>query len=496
MTTSHDASCPLCVDLDGTLVDGDLLMQAAAEAMRSRPVRFVAAGLSLLRGKAAFKSAVARAVPIDPETLDYRDSVLALMAEHRAGGGEVVLATAADESIAQAVAAHVGGFSAVIASDGTRNLRGEAKAVALAAAYPDGFDYVGDSEVDLPIWRAARHAYAVPGPGADHAKSAEIDVTIVGEPEPEVPDHADASSSSSLPPRLRLLRPHQWVKNTLIVIPFLASHQSPQVWDVVALAVMFACFCLAASAGYVINDLLDLSSDRRHPHKRHRPLASGAVTFDTGLRIGIACFLISQIAAWTLLPWQAAVALSLYQCATVSYSTWLKRLLLVDVITLAGLYTLRIYGGGMAVNVEPSFWLLSFSMAVFLSLAFAKRFAELDAQERESRGTNRARGYDAPDIPMVRTFGVACGIAAVLVMGIYINDSEVASDHYPTRLALWASCPLLFYWIARLWFIAGRGRLDEDPVVFTFRDRTSVVTGLLIVLSFVIASFSFGGAAG
>jgi 4-hydroxybenzoate polyprenyltransferase len=381
----------------------------------------------------------------------------------------IVLCTATDTSVAERVAAHVGLFDEVIASDGRINAKGEAKAALLVARFGErGFDYVGNESVDLAVWKRARRAIVVsPDAGlAECARSVS-----------EVERVFDQPQRGLIATWARALRMHQWVKNVLLFVPLLAAHRFADLpaWGAAALA--FLAFSLCASAVYLLNDLLDLPADRHHPRKRHRPLAAGTLPLLQGL-IAIPLLLLLAAALAMLLPAAFGISLACYFAITLAYSLYLKRIAVADTMTLAALYTLRIIAGAFALGPMLSFWLLAFSMFLFLSLAMIKRHAELTVMRSEGRGAAAGRGYVVDDLAMIATLGGASGYLSVLVLALYIN-SEASQKLYAQPVLLWLLCPLLLYWISRAWMITHRGAMHDDPIVFAFRDRTSLLIGAL-----------------
>ena len=380
------AAPPLCVDLDGTLVATDTLHEALLAVLKRDPLGLLKALPALGEGKAAFKRRVTDLVRIDAGSLPYRPEVLAFLEEERARGTRLVLATASDERTARDVADHLGIFDAVVASDGSRNEKGSSKAASLRALSDDGvFDYMGDSAADLPVWAAARNAYAV---AAAPGVLARLDAS-------NPPTRVFPGPGSRGAHLVRALRPHQWAKNLLLFVPLLTSHQLFDPGGLIAATLGFIAFSAMASAGYVLNDLLDVEADRAHPVKRERPFAAADLTpRDGGLAFaGLTVFGLALALAF--LPLKFVGLLVAYFVATVSYSVYLKSKLLLDVILLAGLYTLRVLAGGAAVGVVVSQWLLSFSMYLFLSLAFAKRYSELKLMHdnaKDERGGARVPG--------------------------------------------------------------------------------------------------------
>lgn len=278
----------------------------------------------------------------------------------------------------------------------------------------------------------------------------------------------------------KAIRVHQWVKNLLLFVPLVMAHEQGNVQLLLKTSIAFFSFCLCASSVYLLNDILDLEADRQHAKKRFRPLASGQMAITTAMTL-IPLFLVLSGIITLWLPTDFLYVLALYFVITLAYSFLLKQLVLVDIITLAMLYTIRILAGGHAAGVVVSQWLLTFSMFFFVSLACVKRFAELWALRKDNRESAAGRGYGVRDLEQVAQLGSACGSISVLVMALYISGKDV-SKLYSSPDRLWLICPLLLYWISRVWLLAYRGELDEDPIVFALSDRTSYVVGLLAAL--------------
>ncbi len=475
---------PLYVDLDDTLVACDTLWESTAALASSRPLSMLSMIGALTRGKAAFKDAMAERIQLDPAALPYRQEVADHVRAHREAGGRAILATGTNARTAQSIADHLGLFDGVLASDTQTNLTGVNKLEAIRADCDNQpFDYAGDSPKDLPVWRAATGAIVVaPSIGLlDRVRDIHASPTVL------CPRH------SVFPALLKAMRPHQWIKNTLILIPWLLAHTMS--WKPALASVLaFVLFSLLASAGYLYNDMLDIQADRKHPRKKSRPLASGALPVKYAI-FGIAAFgggalLIALLTAvLSLTTYKFAGWLVVYGVLTVTYSTLLKRMMLLDVIVLAGLYTLRLLTGGAAIDEPVSEWLLAFSMFLFLSLALMKRFGELFAlsldPHRDADGPAR-RSYVVEDLDILRAAGPASGYLAILVFALYIYSDKV-ERMYDNPFALWLVCPVLLYWITRMWILAGRGTLQDDPLSFATRDRTSHICFALIALLFILA---------
>lgn len=463
---------PLCVDLDGTLLKSDLLYETLLALISRNPLYLFQMPFWLLRGKAAFKRRLVVGAGLRPEDLPYDERILHQLQTTLARPR--VLCTASDAGLAQAVADHLGLFEMVMASDGTTNLAGRHKADALVERFGSGgFDYMGNGSADLHVWRHARRAWVVNAP-ASLADSAAMLCERGGHYPREGGDFGAWIAA---------LRLHQWLKNLLVFLPLLASHRFLEPAALTKAAMAFLAFGLCASGVYVLNDLLDMSADRAHPRKRFRPFAAGRLPLLQGL---IAAPLLA-LCGFAIALWCAplfALVLLAYYATTLAYSLRLKRIPMLDVVVLSGLYSVRIIGGAAAISSGLSFWLLAFSMFLFLSLAILKRYIELltilDKGDRRASG----RGYDVDDLPLLQSLGGASGYIAVMVLALYINSPESLALYSRPQM-LWLLCPLLLYWVSRVWIVAHRGAMDDDPVVFAATDRVSqmviVICGLIVL---------------
>jgi 4-hydroxybenzoate polyprenyltransferase len=468
---------PLCVDLDGTLVKSDTLVDSLLLLVRSRPLEAVCAPLWLKGGKAGFKAQVASRVALDVHHLPWNYRLLEYLATERANGRKLYLATGADRRVAQPIADYLGLFEEVLASDGETNHVGNRKLTTLQRRFPDeGFDYIGNARTDGPVLAECGKAMLANPTRSLRAliRSGKIPVnrSFVDRPAP-------AKSF------LGAVRAHQWAKNVLIFVPLLLAHvfRLPLIFNTL---LAFVSFSLCASATYVVNDLLDMDADRRHPKKRLRPFAAGDLSAKTGIVI-VALFLAAAFTAAAFLPLEYTAWLLVYLVSTLAYSLRLKRAVLIDVLLLSGLYTVRLLAGAAAATVTISPWFAAFSIFLFLSLAIVKRFSELQNIREQGGSLANGRGYVFSDIEQLRSFGTASGLCAVVIFARYLNGGEVTGlYHHPNRM--WLIVPLLILWIFRVWLLASRGELDEDPVIFAVSDRMSLLICLTIALIAALAT--------
>ena len=479
---------PLCVDLDGTLVKSDTLLDTVIVLARQHPSAVLSFPKWVAQGKAAFKRRVTELAQIDVVHLPYNQPLLEYLRQQHAEGREIYLATGADTLLAERVAAHLGIFTGVLASDGSTNLTGPNKLAAFQQRFPSGFCYIGNAKPDIPLLTncvqpmvANPHARLRAG-----MRSAGI-----------VPARTFSDTAAPWKAWLKAILVHQWAKNVLIFLPVLLAHVRA-VGPLAGSCLAFFSFGFAASATYIVNDLLDLEADRHHPRKRRRPFAAGDLSPITGL-VTVVAFLCCSVLLALAIP-TAVVRLSpqyalgnpysflewlvFYAIATTTYSLHLKRSVLVDVIVLSGLYTIRILAGSAATAVPVSPWLAAFSIFFFLSLAFVKRFSELESMRQRIENSGavlvKGRGYRVSDLEQLRSFGTASGFASVVVFALYIGN-DVATNLYAHRTRLWLLVPVLLLWLMRLWMKASRDELHEDPVIYAITDGRSLLLGALLI---------------
>ncbi|MEX0618979.1 MAG: UbiA family prenyltransferase [Pseudohongiellaceae bacterium] len=458
----------LYVDLDGTLTSSDLLLESLVLLLKRNLLFVLALPFWLFHGRANLKYQIARRVDLRADLLPYNTQVLDYLNQQSRQGREIVLISASNERLVKIVAGHLALFSRALGSSRHINLKGQVKLDAIEQDCKGGFDYLADHKADLPVWQKAKGALVV----SRHqsliklvANTARLE-KVFDKPPPTI-DYFKA------------MRPHQWLKNTLVLLPLALSHEILNATLLLQAVLAFVSFSLCASSVYLLNDMLDLPHDRQHPTKRQRPFASGKISLMFGL-IASPLLLILSFALAALLPVEFIAVLATYYLATCLYNFYLKAQVLVDVLTLASLYTLRIIAGAAAISVIPTFWLLAFSMFLFLSLAVVKRYTELDLINTitDSRQQAQGRGYIAGDLQLLLVLGVTSGLMAVLVFALYINSDDIQML-YGTPQVLWFICPLLLYMAGRIWILTHRGEMHEDPVIYAITDRRSQFVVLL-----------------
>ncbi|MCB8878163.1 UbiA family prenyltransferase [Acidisoma silvae] len=468
---------PLCVDLDGTLVRTDLLVEGLVSLFTSR--RAVNALPSLLTlNRAILKQRVAELANIDVTILPYNEELIAYLIEQKTIGRRLILVTAADETLARAVASHLGIFDLVLSSDGKTNLKGKKKARLLVDYFGKGaFDYAGNDRNDLVVWSEARRAIVVNAKGQVQSKVRKLDDV----------DFRFASRASVFRYALKALRPHQWCKNVLVFVPMIMAHAVENRTTWLHAFAMFLAFCAMASCIYLLNDISDLAADRRHPRKCRRPFASGRLGLPIGLMLAVLCGVLGFSLALSV---GGQVIILVYAAISVAYSLGLKEFPILDVFLLATLYTIRMLGGGVATGYDVSLWLLAFSGFLFLSLALVKRAGEMDGVLRAGgAGKAARRGYLSDDLPMLTSFGCASSFTSSIVLALFVRSDD-AMLHYGTPQLLWFVVPLTLFWQCRLWLSTTRGHMHDDPIVYAATDWVSWIVVALVLV--VVAGAALG----
>ena len=469
---------PLVIDLDGTLIRSDILVESGFAFLKQNPLHLFSMVNWLLTSKARLKRELAEKVDLDITTLPYVPEVLDFIKEEKNKGRKIVLATASHMIYARKIADHLELFDDVIATEVDVNLTATQKAERLVSLYgKKGFDYAGNSMDDIAVWPFAKESIVVNPEAGVLGKAKKMG---------HISKIIDAKHPLAKT-LLKAFRLHQWAKNALIFVPLLASHQISNLDKVADGIIAFILFGLCASSVYLLNDLLDIQDDRHHQTKCKRPFASGALSIKTGILLFPLLLIGSFVGAYLLLPLSFLFALAIYYVLTVLYSFSLKRIVVVDVIVLAILYTMRMIAGTFAFEVSLTFWMLAFSMFIFLSLALVKRYTELaEARSAGNLEKARGRGYYPDDLEMISSLGAAAGYISVMVLALYIQDASTVSL-YTRPQFIWLACPILLFWMSRIWLLAHRGQMHDDPVVFAIKDKVSIVVGLLFGLIFWLA---------
>ena len=462
-------SIPLVVDLDGTLIRTDLLLEGILRTLVHGPGKLLGIIRALFKGKAAFKAKVARSADMDFAHLPFVEEFHEFLKKEKANNRSIYLASAGDRACVERFAQHVNLFDGVFASDGKTNLSGKRKAKALCEAFGEkGFDYAGNARCDLDVWAKARRKIAV-----------NCSLSLAKEVKRRYSDVIHlAPAGLDLRQYFRAVRVYQWPKNSLLFLPMLTAH----VWNLAnlkQLVLAFFSFSLFASSVYVANDLVDLSSDRQHVTKKKRPFASGEISISHGLAL-IPLLMLTGIVLGLFVSWPFVGILAAYFVLTSAYSLYLKRKVLVDVFMLSGLYLIRVIAGAAVVQVPISSWFIAFTMFLFLSLALIKRQGELKKYLDQGISLPSGRGYRLEDLPLIQTLGAMAGYSSVIVLSLYLNSDTVAVLYNRPKW-LWLICILLLYWISRMLLIASRGNMPDDPVVFTLKDRISLMILVLTV---------------
>lgn len=462
---------PLCINPEGTLFRTNLLLESGLQFLAQEPLSIFRLLLWTLRGRPVLeKKLAAQGVP-DFASLPVNRDFLSLLKQEHDQGRKLVLVTAAGTKTAQAMAEPFGLFDGVIGGGEIGN-HGQTNLAALLQEHfgAKGFDYAGSGRGDLEVRNAARKVILVAASNnlIEPAGTSGAGERILKAPRPHWGDW------------IRALRVYQWPKNLLLLAPLMFAHAWSDVGKIGHVGLALAAYCLGASSVYILNDLLDLQSDRNHAQKRNRPFAAGKIPLGFGL-IGAPLLLVAGFAIAAILPFSFFLSFTFYYLLTLFYSLGLKQIAILDALILAGLYSLRVIAGGFAAQVPVTDWLLAFSMFLFLSLAFVKRYTELHLAGDGNEDVIKGRGYSTRDVELVSSMGVGCGYLSVLVLAFYINNPAVARL-YNRPAALWLACPVLLYWISRIWLLAHRKQMLHDPVVFTLTDRQSWLIGLIFLL--------------
>ncbi len=472
----HLGSPALSIDIDKALLRTDPLHERLFIAFKARPLVLLPLLIALLQGRKRFRDRV-----IDETDGAFRLSscpreaeVEQLVESAREQGKPVEwlsrepLRLGAEDAEVQQIFA---GHSDVIDSSTSADTR----ANQLKERFPDGFAYVGNRTSDLPLWRAASERYGVNLPNAlkRQAEREGLDIVELTRRRP------------LLQSLLRSMRPHQWLKNLLVFVPFALNLGQMKASDVGTASLAFACLCLLTSGTYLINDLFDVEADRRHPRKQKRPIANGDVQIPVAATASMVLIVVALLTALVLKP-AFALALLTYLAVTLAYSFRLKRVAMVDVLVIAILFTLRILSGMLLTTNIPSHWLLMFSIFFFLSLAFMKREVEFDVMHRAGKQSLQGRGYGMEDRMYVLSCGLSSGMASIVIFSLFITETlGISQANYGAPVLLWGVMGIVTYWILRMWLLTTRGLMNDDPILFAARDRTSLILGAMSAILIV-----------
>jgi 4-hydroxybenzoate polyprenyltransferase/phosphoserine phosphatase len=471
---TSDKSIPICVDLDGTLVKIDTLHQALFLLLRRKPASILQLPGWILKGKAHLKDQVMQRVELDARVLPYNTKLLSWLRKEYAAGRKLILATASNYRTANAVAEHLGIFDGILASNETTNLRHNQKLAAIRERFST-FGYAGNDNADFPIWDAAK-IVILANPNTAAKKGYAIRA-----------DHIFLDQRTKGGMFIKAIRCQQWLKNLLIFSPILLAHRFTDLGNLIHAGIAFVSFSLAASSIYILNDLFDLSADQHHPRKCRRPFASGDLPIVIGA-LTAPLLVLASLALCLLLPFPFFIVLLIYFAITTAYSWRIKQMPVADVLTLAVLYSVRIVAGAVATGTVVSSWFIQFAIFLFLSLALVKRTSELkEIQDSDSEDKSaRERGYSVSDLPLLLGFGTASGYIAVFVFTMYLGSDKVAELYtYPSLL--WIFCPLLLYWITRVWHLAWHGEMEDDPLAFAAHDSQTFVVGAIGIATLLYA---------
>ena len=463
----------LYVDLDGTFIKSDTLFESFIVAIKSNPfIIFICIGW-LIKGKSYFKHQLSQHADIAIQLLPVNPEFYTFLIKEKEKGREIVLATASNEKYAKSVCDIFDLFDAYISSDIDNNLKGKDKLLKIKSL-SERYSYAGNSSEDFVLFEQAEESYLV-NP-TKKARKMSLDF---------IPTRLFDNEKQSVTAWLKQLRVHQWIKNSLIFVPLLVSGYFVDIGSILLSLIGFFSFSFLASATYIINDLLDLNSDRNHKQKKYRPLASGSISIVDASLVAAILFILAIGIALSL-DGLFIYVLTGYLLLTLVYSFKIKQYIGMDVIALAMLYTIRILAGAVILNVTVSFWLFSFSMFVFLSLALIKRCAELKSLEGEDVNHTTGRDYNLLDYSVLMNLGTSSAMLSILMFSFYVN-SNVLADQYQQPTLLWLIVPALCYWMMRMWIKTHRGEMHDDPIVFTLKDNGSLVTIGFIGLTALLA---------
>ena len=464
---------PLVFDLDGTLIVGDCLWEAVVHAACTKPWILLGTALAFLNhGRSRAKTHLAERCPVGPRNIAPNTATIAHLTKELEAGRTCLMATASPMKWAKEINDSLGSpFDEIFATlPSGENLKGPTKARVLEDRFgKKGFDYVGDSISDIPVWKAARQAILAGG-----SKKTAVAAKKAGIEAQEIEPRRQRGRWSEL------LRTHQWSKNLLVLIPLVAAHKYGELDTIIAGLVTLAAFCATASGNYILNDLWDAPRDRGHPDKCSRPLAAGEIGVPTALGTA-ALLVVGGLSLGATVSPATAGALAIYMALAFGYSHWAKSVMILDALVLASLYCIRLWTGGTATETPVSFWLMSASLFLFFSLALGKRDAELSAHQK----TN-GRGYKHGDRTNIAAIGAASAVGSAFMLCLYIQSPE-AQTYYAHNPLLWALPSGCIYWAGRFWLLCGRGQMTEDPVIWAIKDKPTWLCAGAVTLALTAA---------
>jgi 4-hydroxybenzoate polyprenyltransferase/phosphoserine phosphatase len=468
---------PLCLDLDGTLIKSDALFESLIQMLKTNPFLLFIVPFWLVKGKPHLKEEIDKRIEFNAELLPYNEDLINYTKKEKAKGRKVYLVTASHISIANKVGNYLGLFDGIYGTEKGVNLKSKKKAEFLNKKFGENnYVYAGDAKVDFNIWKHSKKAIVVSDNNSfikQVEKTFEVEKTFY-------------EKKNLFKTIIKEIRVYQWVKNILLFLPLLLAHSISNVTLLSDVIIGFFSFSLSASFVYVLNDLLDLQSDRSHPRKRKRPLASGRLPIQIGILL-VPLLLIVGLSLSFLISFKFQIILISYIVLTTAYSFKLKKIPMLDIILLATLFTTRIVAGAYAAEVYLSMWILAFSMFFFMNLAVLKRYTELLTMKKRNEIEARGRGYTVEDMGLLLSIGPAAGFLSVLIFVLYINSSQ-ATGLYNYTEVLWLIAPIFIYWISRIWHLSVRGKMTDDPIVFTVKDKESYIVGFLILIIVLFAA--------
>jgi len=461
----------LFVDLDGTLIKTDILYESVLLLIKNNFFYLFVLPFWWFKGKSTLKYNIANLVDINPKTLPYNEEFLDYLKQQYQQGRKIILTTATTEKYAKSIADYLGIFTETIASSIDQNISGTEKLNAIKR-HSDKLIYAGNAVIDLKVFPYAQESIIVNPTYRLKMRLKELS---------NVTEYFEFKQNN-IWIMLKAARVYQWVKNSLLFVPLLMSQQFYDSNATLNVVLAFFSFSLLASATYIVNDLIDIPNDREHVRKKNRPLASGSLSIPSAIVMMLTLFISSFIIAININV-TFIYGLIFYLALTLLYSFKLKSYILMDAISLSLLYTTRIFVGALVINTIPSVWLIAFSMFMFFSLALIKRCSELQALEAEKKNRTPGRDYTVSDTYILATMGVTSGFMSILIVALYLNDTQSISQYtYPE--ILWLVCPLLLYWIGRMWIKTFRDEMHDDPIVFTIKDKGSLfcIASVLVII--------------